>query len=122
MKWIIFMCLMTLSISSFAQQFSKENPGTPEQRAQMMTDTMKTSLSLTEDQVPEIYDLNLKYAEIMQKEVIDTDKNMISKYWKGNEIMKQKEAELKPLLTEEQWKGYLSYKDAIKGKMLKRLF
>lgn len=105
MKNIIFVAFMLISPSLFAQ-FNKENPGTPLERAQMMTDTMMVRLKLNQEQKVKIYNINLKYAKIMQSEVVDADKNKISKYWRANEINDQKEIELKPILTKEQWKSY----------------
>ncbi len=105
MKNIIFVAFMLINPSLFAQ-FNKDNPGTPLERAQMMTDTMTVKLKLNQEQKVKIYYINLKYAKIMQAEVVDVDKNKISKYWRANEINDQKEVELKPNLTKEQWKSY----------------
>ncbi|MCA0366232.1 MAG: DUF4890 domain-containing protein [Bacteroidetes bacterium] len=105
MKNIIFLALMLICSSLFAQ-FNKDNPGTPKERAQAMTDTMVVRLKLSQEQKLRVYNLNLKYARVMQAEVVDSDKNKISKYWRANEINDQKETELKPILTKEQWISY----------------
>jgi hypothetical protein len=106
MKNSIIFLLLGIYLHGFSQKFTKENPGTPEQRAKIMTDTMQVRLKLNNIQTEKIHALNLKYAKISQKEVIETDASTFSKYWKGNEINNRKEKELNPLLTADQWKLY----------------
>jgi hypothetical protein len=106
MKNIITILLWGICLYGFSQKFTKENPGTPEQRVKIMTDTMQVRLKLNNIQTEKIHALNLKYAKISQKEVIETDASTFSKYWKGNEINNRKEKELKHLLTADQWKLY----------------
>lgn len=121
MKWIL--CVLLLwSLQATGQKLDWDNPGTPEQRAGMMTDSMKLQLRLDDGQVPKVYALNLKYARIMQKEVVETDRNKLSKYWKGNEINGRKETELKKLLTPEQWKAYERMKSDRMKKIMGQLF
>lgn len=99
--------LVNLTLSAQSSQPKNDSPfGTPKERAKLQTEKMKSALSLREDQMDKIYALNLKYAEIMQKEVFDQDVSQWSMYTKGSEINKRKEKELKPLLSEVQYKSY----------------
>jgi len=99
--------LVNLTLGAQSAQSKSESPyGTPKERAKLQTEKMKSALSLREDQIDKIYTLNLKYAEIMQKEVFDQGASQWSMYTKGSEINKRKEKELKPLLSEAQYKNY----------------
>lgn len=99
--------LVNWALSAQSSQAKNESPfGTPKERAKLQTEKMKSALSLREDQMDKIYALNLKYAEIMQKEVFDQGASQWSMYTKGSEINKRKEKELKPLLSEAQYKSY----------------
>jgi hypothetical protein len=118
MKHLIFIVLLLTSPSGFSQKFNLDNPGTPKQRAKVMTDTMQVRLKLDNEQIGKVYALNLKYAKIAQKEVIETDASTLSKYWKGNGLNNKKEKELKPLLNSVQWKLY----EELKREKQKKIF
>lgn len=105
---------------SHGQELSFENPGTPEQRADTLTQKMTTALKLTADQIPVVYGLNLKYAKVAQTEILDKDLSMWSMYMKGSRINKDKEKELKPLLSKEQWKLYKDFKAENRSQMMKK--
>ncbi|MBC8034534.1 MAG: hypothetical protein H7Y03_10335, partial [Chitinophagaceae bacterium] len=51
----LFILLMIAGISSFAQK------KTPEERARMVTDSMKTTLTLSDDQYQKAYNANLSF-------------------------------------------------------------
>lgn len=121
MKLIIMISGFLLSFS-FTQAQSMDKPGTPEERAEKMTSEMHTQLPLIEQQVSVVQALNLKYAQIIQKEVLDQDLSKWSKYNKSMKINKKKEAELKPLLSETQWKNYEKLKSKAMNKAWSRIF
>ncbi len=83
---------------------------------------MKVRLKLSSQQEPVVYALNLKYAQIMQKEVIETNKSTLSKYWKGNGINNKKESELVKILTPIQYKEYEKMKSEKIKKILSFIF
>ena len=120
MKLLLF--FITICCCSFASAQTLENPGTPEERAEKMTSEMHKQLPLTEAQLPAIKALNLKYAKIIQSEVLDKDLNSWSKYNKSMKINKKKEEELKPLLSEAQWKNYKKLKSEAISKAWSRIF
>jgi hypothetical protein len=93
---IVFV-LPLLSHLAFAQR-----GGTPEERAEKQTAMMEEELKLTEDQLPKIKEINLKYAEKNTKlrDAYQDDREaMFTAY---REVEKQKEEELSLVLTEEQ--------------------
>ena len=124
---VLFMSLLRILILvlsplfASAQAPSLDNPGTPEQRARTMTDSMQLHLRLRADQLAPVRALNLKYAHIMEKEVVQSKRNTFMKYWKGLEINENKEKELRPLLDQEQWKLYERYKSGVMKKIWARL-
>lgn len=114
--------LLFLITFTFATAQTIDNPGTPEERAEKMTAKMQEKLSLTNEQLPKVKALNLKYAKIMQTEVIDKNLSKWGMYNKGTKINKKKEVELKPLLTSVQWKKYEQMKTEATSKMWSQLF
>lgn len=115
----IFSLLFSIQV---VQAQSIDNPGTPEERAEKMTSEMQKQLPLNEEQLPTIKALNLKYAQIIQKEVLDQNLSNWSKYNKSMKINKKKEIELKPLLSETQWKNYEKLKSDAMNKAWSRIF
>ncbi len=116
---LLLSLLSTFVLSAQSQQSKTESPfGTPKERAKLQTEKMKAALPLREDQIDKIYTLNLKYAQIMQKEVFDHGASQWTMYTKGSEINKRKEKELKPLLSEAQLKNYEKLKAEMRKQML----
>ena len=79
----------------------------PEDRAKSETASMKTDLGLTDQQVAKVDSINLKYAKKraeMRGQFQNDRQAMMSKM---QEMQEQKNAELKPVLTEAQMKKYL---------------
>ena len=91
----------------FAQQHGNgmgQGNATPEQRATRQTERMKEDLKLTAAQEPKVSAINLKYAKKMEdvRKMTDTAaqrKTVMS-------LNKQKETELKAVLTPDQLKAY----------------
>jgi len=77
---------------------------TPEQRAKRQTEMMKDNLDLTAAQEPKVQAINLKYANKMQdvRKMTDTAAQRKS----AMALNKQKETELKAILTANQFKEY----------------
>lgn len=103
-------------ISSIAHGQDKKPDSTPEQRAQKITAWMKSELNLTPDQEPVVQNINLKYA--IQNESLKTSGGgKMAKYKKYKSGQEAKEAELKQVLTQEQFNVYLDKKDDLQEKM-----
>lgn len=93
---------------------------TPEERAQMQTDYMKESLALTEDQVPQVHEVNLKYSRKMQ-DAYNSGGGKLQKLKKMKTIGQEKDKEIKRVLTSAQYATYEKNKEAMKEKMRARV-
>src|SRR5687767_12852434 len=105
----ILFTLVSLGIANLLQAQEKigkvMRETTPEKRAEVQTNHMKERLALAEEQVPRIYDLNLKYARKMQNAYDSaTAKLQLAKQMKS--IRDQKDMELKAMLTPGQYESY----------------
>jgi Spy/CpxP family protein refolding chaperone len=110
--------LFLLSTATVVAQNQKMGKGhgspTPEERAKRQTEKMKESLSLTSAQEPKVSAINLKYAKKMEdvRKVSDTAAQRKS----TQALNKQKDTELKTVLTAEQFKLYLKQVEELKAK------
>jgi hypothetical protein len=119
MKVLLLTLTMVVCFSSYghAQATGEKMKNlTPEERAQKMTDWMKTNLQLTDDQTPSIHAINLKYAT--QNEALKGDTGARrDKYKRFKETQEAKDQELKGAMTPEQFSTYLSKKKELQDKM-----
>jgi len=99
LKVIFGMFLITASLNTVSAQEQL----TPEQKAQAQTERMTTNLTLSEEQVPKVYEINLGIA--LKNEAIRNNTEMSeevkSESIKGNN--EGRKAMLKNVLTEEQF-------------------
>ena len=122
MKKILVSCisltaLLLLSNIVWAQ---KKTSSTPEERAGKMTEWMKTNLQLNDDQATQVQAINLKYAnktQELQSQTISRKQKM--QVLKDND--KKKDAELKNVLTADQYNSYQAKKDEIRKQMKERM-
>lgn len=117
MKYLLFLVVWALPWALFGQSKTPDY-GTPQERAEKLTERMKGELSLRADQVDKVFSLNLKYAQIMQVEILDRDLSSWSRYNKGLQINKRKEKELQPLLSTEQYAAYEKLRNQAMQKIL----
>ncbi len=86
------------------------------ERASKATEWMKSALNLTPEQVSKVQDLNLKYAvkmdSLKSSSLAKEDKMTVLKSEKES-----KDAELKSILTDAQYKTYQEKKQEMKDKM-----
>ena len=111
---------LLLGPAGFSQTL--ENPGKPEERAAKITRQMQEHMQLDSRQLQQVEALNLKYAKIAQKEIIDKDLSKWSMYRQGAKLNAKKEQELKPLLSAGQWEAYEQLKKQRTRKLLWSLF
>jgi protein CpxP len=110
--------LMLISITTvYAQGNHSEMGGgkpSPEDRAKRQTEMMKENLSITDAQEPRISAINLKYAKKMEdvRKVADTAAQRKA----AENLNKQKEGELKAVLTADQFKSYLKMVEEMKAR------
>jgi len=99
-----------------------DQPGTPEERARKITQEMITHLHLDSLQTDTVHALNLTYARIAQRDILDPHLSKLSMLRKGKKLNQQKEADLKPLLTDDQWADYLKLKAQRQRGLINQLF
>ncbi len=109
--------IISLSLSSFVQtplMAQGMGPGSgggqnPEYMAQKQTEMMKERLDLTSQQIPEVYEINLKTAKkmIAFREAHRGDRTAMQK--KMQELQKEKEPALKKILTDQQYEALVKY-------------
>lgn len=124
-KSMLFIALLFwltgLGYTSLAQENLNEfmTQTTPEERAEMQTEYMKEHLSLTDQQVPEISDINLRYARKMQ-DAYASETRKFQRLKKLKNVSNEKDAELKKALDSKQYETYARNKEAMKEKMRAR--
>jgi len=120
-KLMMVISLVTLLIFTgsaiFAQQHGGGGDGkkpTPEDRARRQTEMMKDNLNLTAAQEPKVAAINLKYAKKNDdaRKIADTAVQRKTL----QTINTQKDAELKGVLTADQFKIYLKFVEEMKAR------
>jgi hypothetical protein len=98
----------------------KKTSATPEERATKITEWMKSNLKLNDDQVTKAQTINLKYAnknQGLQTQAMSRKQKM--QELKDND--KAKDAELKDVLTTDQYNTYQAKKDEIRKQMKEKM-
>jgi hypothetical protein len=101
-------------------QMDKLMNTTPDERANAQTALMKAKLDLTADQLPKITALNQKYAQKMEP-IIKGSSGTFMKMIQMREVNEQKEAELKQVLSPEQFQKYLASKEEMREQFEEKL-
>ncbi|MEZ0542431.1 hypothetical protein [Fibrella arboris] len=82
---------------------------TPEQRAERQTAQLKKRLTLTADQEKSVSAINLKYAQKVQAMMTgDRERGALKE---ARDMMESKDAELKAVLSADQYKQYVTMRD-----------
>ena len=117
---ICFIALIA-SLSVFGNSYSQNKEIPPaSDRAEKLTEWMKANLKLTAEQVAPVQEINLKYANKMD----DLRKSSQGRRGKMQTLKKDnkaKDAELKKILTADQFKTYLAKKEEIKKKFKEKM-
>ena len=111
---LMLLCFFSISIITAQTTIEKVKNGqygTPEERANETSQKMKQGLNLTTEQMNKVQDINLRYAIRTENEVAKVKMSNWSKYWKIKSIQTDKDKELKPLLTADQFKKYAKKRD-----------
>ena len=114
--------LMLLMLAASLKAQTIDNPGTPEQRAQKITQEMHQTFPLDSSQLVTVHALNLKYAKKAQREIIDPGMSTWGMLIAGQKLNQEKEEELKLLLSEAQWDKYLEMRASRMKEIMKQLF
>lgn len=98
----------------------KKTSSTPEERAGKLTEWMKTNLQLNDDQVTQVQNINLKYANKTQGlQTQSMPRKEKLQALKNND--KAKDAELKNVFTADQYNTYRAKKDEIRKQMKEKM-
>ena len=121
MKKLLIIALTVLTVAAQAQDTQKERKSAQE-RAQLQTDRMTKELGLVEDQAAKVAAINLKYAE--QAEALRAERQAqmeaMRKQEKGKAMREAHEAELKGVLSAEQFKQWHAKKEEAKAKHMEK--
>jgi hypothetical protein len=116
----ILMLLVVLTAGSFGQQAiaqtTERTKLTAEERAQKLTDWMKSELTLTAEQEPTVHAINVKYANQMDDIKADGGDRR-SKFKDARDNSKAKDEELKAVLTPDQFTKYTEKKQEMQQKI-----
>lgn len=93
-------------------------PSTPQQRAKVWTDWMQTELKLSPAQLAPVQEINLRYAQKIEA-LKNKDESKMEKFDELKAYDKLKDADLKLVLTKNQYEVYLKKKKDKQKEMLK---
>lgn len=93
---------------------------TPEQRAKLQTLFMKKRLKLTQKQVPQVMDINLRYAQQMEP-VLKGNEGKLAKMRQAASIRRAKDNELTSVLTPSQYQAYLASQEQMRQQMIEKV-
>ncbi|GAB3921025.1 hypothetical protein [Larkinella terrae] len=116
LKTALFLIVLLAASASFAQRAPL---GTPEERAAKLTARMKEKLNLTADQETPVAEINLKYARQNQS-LMETGGRNLRTARQVQSSMKEKDKELKKVLTADQYKQYQTVKEEMKAELKER--
>lgn len=116
MRSIFILLCVSLATAFTSKSFAQERtPKTPDERATVLTDWMKSNLQLTPEQEALVQSVNLKYANLNEQ----LRGNSLSRLQKAKKLKandQAKDKELKAILTDEQFELYQSKKDEVRQK------
>jgi len=121
-KGITLTMILSLILSgqvAMAQNTSAMQDKTPQERAAFQTEMMKNKLGLDSAQLNQVEAINLKYA-LKNEPVIRSSDSKLAKFRTLNASQKEKQAELKKVLTAEQYRQYQAFQDEMKAELKER--
>jgi Spy/CpxP family protein refolding chaperone len=98
----ILNCGFAFMLALFITGIANAQPPSAEERAKRDNEWMKTSLSLTDEQVPKVEAINLKYANKMSEIFNQNADNEEARRTARTELQDQKRTELQAVLTADQ--------------------
>ena len=114
------MSLLIVVAAGAQSEMEKLKSSTPEERARLQTEMMKVKLGLTSDQTPKVAAINQKYAQRMEP-IIKGQEGPLMRLRQMREVGQAKEAELKGVLSPEQFQKYLAEKQEMREKFEDKL-
>ena len=120
MKTIIkassLLCLICLFMINAKAQSGKWMNKPADERAKIITDWMVEKLNLTEDQEPEVYEINLKYAQKGTK-LKESTVGKREKFQVLKDYDTAKDKEFEAVFTDEQYVAYQDKKNELRQKI-----
>ena len=117
--WIAILVLL-LATRVGAEGLDDLKDTTPAERAAAQTMMMKEKLSLTDDQLPKVKAINEKYAEEMDP-ILKGSGGMLMKMGPMRAVEDKKEAELKGVLSSDQFAQFKALKGELRDKLVERI-
>ena len=119
-KFYRLVLMTTILLIGFTVNAQQKELAAPAERAAKVTEWMKTNLQLNDDQATQVQTINLKYAnktQGLQTQSLSRKQKMQT--LKEND--KAKDAELKTVLTHDQYNSYQAKKDEVRKQMKERM-
>lgn len=114
------LAVLTIATSVGAEGLDDLKDTTPAERAAAQTFMMKEKLGLTADQTPKVKAINEKYAQQMDPIIKGSDGPLL-KMRAVKQVEDQKEAELKGVLSSDQFVQFQAMKSEMRDKLLERV-
>jgi hypothetical protein len=116
-----FSYLLVFLIPALAMaQMEEFKNSTPQERATLLTESMKSTLSLDEKASTAVAEINLKYANETQA-LMDSASPKIEKFMTFRKNSQAKDVELKAILTPEQYTLYEQKKSEMQEKIKQKI-
>ncbi|HMI60152.1 MAG TPA: hypothetical protein VK518_04570 [Puia sp.] len=112
---VLFIAVITLVSSVTAKAQTTDSTRTAEGRASALTEKMKTDLSLTDAEYPQVQAINLKYAQ-KNEEIFKGSEGKFAKFKSLKSSQKEKNKEMKAVLDKDQYKKYEAMTEEMKAK------
>ena len=116
---LVFVSLLVVR-SAVAANLDELKDTTPEERATVQTMMMREKLGLKEAEVPKVAAINRKYAEKMDP-IIKGSEGPLMKMRDAKTIEREKEAELKKVLSPPQFQKFLATKEEMREQFAQKL-
>lgn len=119
-KIILGIFLFTAAQNSVFAQAEDFKNSSPEERAELLTEWMKDELLLDSNTVKSVYAINLKYAK-KNMELMNSGGSKLSKFRKFRSSSKDKDEELKRVLSRDQYEVYQKRKEELREIMKEKI-
>lgn len=115
--WLLAVALLLLAAPALAQDPAQLAKVPPRERATIQTTFLADALHLSDEQRAKVDAINLKYAEQMQPLLQGSTWTLMRE---GKKVDEAKDADLRAVLTPEQFQTYLGVKDALRDRLKQR--
>ncbi len=119
---LLLLCNVSASGQMTLDDIKSGNYGTPTYRTQQVDSLMRSGLGLRDDQIPKVHDINLRYAQRTETEVVKPDLSDWTRYRRLMKIQQEKDKELEAVLTATQFEKYATKRDELLWKGVKDFF